>query len=135
VEVINTGPSSPAAKQVVEVGQLIAKRLLPLGRGFCQFQAPPAEIGAGAILGARGGASRAVDLGAAVRAAGPAALAGTASSAPAQAATTAMATARRRVNPARILSGTFKQVNQQETRPRSLARQIDLGLHFYLEGA
>ena len=37
-------PPSPAAKQTEAVEQLMATRALPSGSGFCQFQAPPAEI-------------------------------------------------------------------------------------------
>src|SRR5690242_18959625 len=42
--VARMGPSSPAAKHVVAVGQLIADRLAPLGSGFCQFQTPPSVM-------------------------------------------------------------------------------------------
>jgi hypothetical protein len=45
--VIRMGLSSPAAKQVPDVGQLIANRLLPLGWGFCQLHVPPALAAAG----------------------------------------------------------------------------------------
>ena len=47
--VIRMGLSCPAAKQVLDVGQLIANRLLLLGNGFCQLQLPPTATAAGRV--------------------------------------------------------------------------------------